>query len=132
MSKLIRVMLILALALAFSTPVFAQGTGVQHSDPTWQAYYWNNTALTGPDPDHHDTDIDFDWGSGAPTGINADNFSARWTRYLALSRAPTASAPPATTASACGWKRRWSSTSGTTIRPRLSRATWRSPPATTW
>jgi hypothetical protein len=31
----------------------------------------------------NESDINYDWGSGSPApSINADNFSARWTRYL--------------------------------------------------
>jgi hypothetical protein len=84
MSRLFRVLLVLILALAFSTPVFAQGQGVQDSDPVWQASYWNNTSLSGdPVLQRTEASINYDWGTGSPgAGVNADGFSARWTRYL--------------------------------------------------
>ena len=83
MNRLVRVMLVLALALAFATPVFAQGIGVQDSDPTWQASYWNNTDLSGtPVVTGTTADLNYDWGPNGPAGVNADNFSARWTRYF--------------------------------------------------
>jgi hypothetical protein len=71
--------------LVTATPTMAQGPIIpQHSDPTWQASYWNNTGLSGTAAlTRADTNIDFDWGSGSPASqIVADNFSARWTRYV--------------------------------------------------
>ena len=54
------------------------------SDPNWQAQYWNNMGLSGePALTRTDTDINFNWGNGAPwPEINSDQFSARWTRYI--------------------------------------------------
>jgi hypothetical protein len=66
-------------------PVLAQrGPIVQHSDPHWQATYWNNTSLSGsPALDRQETGLDYDWGSGSPDpAVDADRFSARWTRYI--------------------------------------------------
>ncbi len=42
--------------------------------------YFNNIALTGtPSVIRAESSINYDWGTGNPTtGINADNFSARW------------------------------------------------------
>lgn len=83
MSKLVRVVLVLALALAFSTPAFAQGTGILSTDPVWQVSYWNNVDLSGTAAvTGTEADVNHDWGTGAPAGINVDNFSARWTRYV--------------------------------------------------
>ena len=83
MNRFVRVVLVLALALAFTTPAFAQGTGVQDSDPTWQATYWNTTDLSGTIVrTDAPSAIDYDWGGGAPDGVSADNFSARWTRVF--------------------------------------------------
>jgi len=49
------------------------GTGLQ-------ANYFNNVTLTAPAALVRTEAVDFDWGSGAPgAGVNADNFSARWT-----------------------------------------------------
>jgi hypothetical protein len=46
--------------------------------------YWNNTSLFGePIISGTEADINFDWGRGSPhTSIAADNFSARWQRYI--------------------------------------------------
>jgi hypothetical protein len=54
----------------------------------WRGEYWNNVHLSGtPALVRNDSAINFDWGTGspAPSVINADRFSARWTRTLNLS-----------------------------------------------
>lgn len=53
-------------------------------DGEWWGEYFNNTTLTGtPALARNDKNIDFNWGNQSPAaGINADNFSARWTRNL--------------------------------------------------
>ena len=53
---------------------------------TWQASYFNNTTLQGsPALTRNDNIIDFNWGEGSPAeGINADLFSARWTKTVNL------------------------------------------------
>lgn len=55
-----------------------------HSDPEWQASYWNNMTLSGaPTITRGEADINWDWGTGSPQGgIQADHFSARWQRYF--------------------------------------------------
>ena len=52
----------------------------------WQAEYFNNTALTGsPALERTDNAINFNWGWNAPaSGINRDNFSARWSGAFAF------------------------------------------------
>lgn len=53
----------------------------------WQGKYYNNKNLSGqPALVRNEGDINFNWGSGSPASgvINADNFSARWTRQLNL------------------------------------------------
>jgi hypothetical protein len=74
----------LILGLTMATTALAQGPEPQHSDPTWQASYWNNTALSGaPALQRSETSLDHEWGTGSPgPGVNADRFSARWTRYV--------------------------------------------------
>ncbi|GIV69189.1 MAG: hypothetical protein KatS3mg048_2051 [Caldilinea sp.] len=54
----------------------------------WQASYWNNITLSGsPALSRVDGDINFNWGLGSPAPeINADNFSARWTRTLLVTQ----------------------------------------------
>jgi PKD repeat protein len=51
------------------------------SFPDWKAEYFDNRRLRGdPVLTRNETDIDHDWGEGAPaSGLPADNFSARWT-----------------------------------------------------
>lgn len=50
----------------------------------WAAQFWNNTGLSGaPAVTTTVADVNFDWGRNAPIGgINADNFSARFTRTV--------------------------------------------------
>jgi YVTN family beta-propeller protein len=46
--------------------------------------YFNNTTLTGTPVLTRIEAVDFGWGTAAPgTGVNADNFSARWTGTVA-------------------------------------------------
>lgn len=82
------VLLALALLLA-SLPgarnAHAQGPVTpRHTDPYWQASYWNNATMSGtPVLIREDRTLDFDWGSGSPDpSIPSDNFSARWARYI--------------------------------------------------
>lgn len=44
--------------------------------------YYNNMTLSGsPAVTKTDSEVDFDWGAGAPvSGVNANNFSVRWTK----------------------------------------------------
>jgi exopolysaccharide biosynthesis protein len=53
----------------------------------WKGEYWNNRDLSGtPVRCRNDGAVDFDWGSGGPgSGVNNDNFSARWTRTVNFS-----------------------------------------------
>ncbi len=53
------------------------------ADNEWQAKYWNNKNLSGePALVRTEANINHDWGSGAPTGIEPDSFSARWKRTI--------------------------------------------------
>ncbi len=53
----------------------------------WKGEYWNNMSLNGtPALVRDDASVNFDWGTGSPaSGINADGFSARWTRTVNFS-----------------------------------------------
>lgn len=84
--KLSGLTLTIVLLVLSGSPTLAQGPGPQHSDPTWQAQYWNNISLNGvPVLERTEAAIDYDWGNGSPDSrVSADNFSARWTRYLDL------------------------------------------------
>lgn len=59
----------------------------QHSDPVWQVSYWNNRDLSGSAAlTRTENALDWDWNTGSPhSSVNADNFSARWTRYVDFS-----------------------------------------------
>jgi hypothetical protein len=77
--------LVLVAVLVLALPVGAQGPITpQHTDPTWQASYWNNTSLSGdPVLIRAEANIDHDWGWNAPhSSVPADHFSARWTKYI--------------------------------------------------
>jgi hypothetical protein len=83
--RVIALSLVLAAFLVTVGPALAQGPVTpQHSDPNWQASYWNNTTLSGtPVVLALEADLDRNWGAEAPAaGVNADRFSARWTRYI--------------------------------------------------
>ena len=60
------------------------------AEQKWIGSYWSGSSaadrLDGdPDLVREDSSIDFGWGSGSPDStINADYFSARWSRKLAL------------------------------------------------
>src|SRR5512137_2547490 len=55
-------------------------------DAPWRAEYYNNTVLAGtPVLVREESAIDHDWGIRSPgPGVQADNFSARWTRAVTL------------------------------------------------
>ncbi|MCX6047616.1 MAG: PA14 domain-containing protein, partial [Chloroflexi bacterium] len=59
------------------------GTG---NGQAWRAEYYNNRDLTGaPVLVRNEGRPDLDWGNNSPAaGVNADNFSARWTQALKL------------------------------------------------
>jgi hypothetical protein len=86
---MVRNMVSIGLILAFfitASTVYAQGPGTKHSDPEWQASYWNNTTLSGtPVLEEKAKHLGFDWEYGSPHPlIRTDQFSARWSRYLDL------------------------------------------------
>lgn len=55
----------------------------------WRAEYFNNTSLSGaPVLVRNENSIDYRWLNGSPAiGVNADNFSVRWTRTMQLENA---------------------------------------------
>jgi hypothetical protein len=77
---------LLVLAWVLSGTALAQEGPItpQHTDPGWQAWYWNNTSLAGPPAQQRfETNLDYNWGDGFPApGVNANQFSARWSRYI--------------------------------------------------
>ena len=80
----------LTLTMVVISPAHAQTPEppiTKHTAPYWDAVYWNNTSLAGdPAAITQETDLDHDWGAGSPhSKVNADRFSARWTRYIDVS-----------------------------------------------
>ena len=64
MCKKTCILITLILVLTLINPVLAQE---EHSDPHWQASYWNNTSLSGtPVLQRQETALDHDWGTGSP------------------------------------------------------------------
>jgi hypothetical protein len=88
MFKKVGIIIGVVLALFFIRPAGpTQGqVDPQHSDPVWQAYYWNNTTLTGPPAlQREEGNLNYEWGYGSPdAAIRTDGFSARWVRYVDL------------------------------------------------
>ena len=84
--SLVSLMVLLLVSPLSGSAAWAQGPSVQHSDPFWQASYWNNTSLSGsPVLQRSESNLDYNWGMGSPgPGVYADGFSTRWTRYLDL------------------------------------------------
>ena len=74
----------LALVVLLSSTVYAQGPADKHSEPFWQASYWNNVNLDGePVVQNTAAQINWYWGLDAPyPAVNVDRFSARWTRCV--------------------------------------------------
>jgi hypothetical protein len=60
------------------------GWTVVRDYPDWKGEYYNNPDLQGsPRLVRNDPEVDFDWGSGSPSGlVSADNFGVRWTQTL--------------------------------------------------
>lgn len=55
------------------------------SAPGLVGQYFNNTTLSGTAALQRSEAVDFGWGTAAPaTGVNADNFSARWTGTITI------------------------------------------------
>jgi len=74
--------LLLLLSVLIGATV-AQADGIAN----WRVEYYNNQYLIGGDPIETTVNaVSFDWGSGAPApGVNADNFSARFSTRVDFS-----------------------------------------------
>lgn len=68
------------------TPVTGPTTPPTATTGPWRGEYFNNQTLSGaPSVVRDDAAINFNWGIGSPApNINADQFSARWTRTVSL------------------------------------------------
>jgi hypothetical protein len=75
--------------LLLSSTLGPGATAVADSSPSWRGEYYNNVSLVGaPALVRDDASVNFDWGHGSPgTGVNSDQFSARWTSYTSFSAA---------------------------------------------
>ncbi|MCA9956409.1 MAG: hypothetical protein KC434_16890, partial [Anaerolineales bacterium] len=81
--KLTVLVLFVSLFLFQQTALAQDGPSAQHTDVVWQVSYWNNKTLSGnPVVQTTETDINWDWGMGGPSGLPADGFSARWSKYI--------------------------------------------------
>lgn len=86
MNRKLQLLIVFIAALLITGGVNAEDDPPQtyHSAAVWQASYWNNRNLSGsPALTRAESALDWDWNSGSPHGsVSADNFSARWTRYI--------------------------------------------------
>lgn len=75
-----------AVSLSWSPPGGSPlpGTGGPTMIGSWRGEYFNNKNLSGaPAAVRNDAVINFNWSTGSPmSGINADQFSVRWTREI--------------------------------------------------
>lgn len=92
LGKFNRFLAILAIGLVFFLSSgdhfsLAQDVFPEHTEAGWQATYWNNTSLAGPPVlQRSEGNLDYNWGPGFPaSGVNNNQFSARWTRYIDVS-----------------------------------------------
>ena len=75
----ITVVLMLGPALAAAPARVAEA----NAGTQWNATYFNDTSLSNAVLTRIDDKIDFNWASGSPDpAVNADNFSARWTKTV--------------------------------------------------
>ncbi len=81
--KIVRVLLITIMAaMALGIPGAARACCPDTVEGLWSGQYFANTTLTGtPVLTRIDSNINFEWGVGAPaTGLPVDGFGVRWTR----------------------------------------------------
>jgi len=65
--------------------VWWDGGGAPPVITEWRAEYYNNTWLSEVAVVRNESAVNYDWAYGSPaTGINADNFSVRWTRDVSF------------------------------------------------
>lgn len=80
--------MVLLVVAAFMMMVVAEEVRAQGgADPLWEASYWDNRELDGsPVLQRQENSINYNWGNGAPSGvdIDEDDFSARWVGYISF------------------------------------------------
>lgn len=86
MNRLFKLLLLVVLLAALFMLPDAAKHRVSAADDLWRVRYWNNRDLSGDPAKKRDEEaIDHDWGDGSPgSGVNSDDFSARWTRTIYL------------------------------------------------
>lgn len=86
MYRKITFLLTFVFLLIFTGTVWAEPEAPLHTDPLWEVSYWNNRMLSGtPIVQTAEANLDWNWGQGGPANVPADNFSARWTKYIDVS-----------------------------------------------
>ena len=76
MNRRLFVLLIVVLLIGLGKGVAA----AQNSYALWFANYWDNVDMAGAPIATSSTGvIDFDWGSGSPSGVPSDKWSGQWT-----------------------------------------------------
>ena len=84
--KLTVLVFLLGVLLFQQTALAQDGPTAQHSAAVWDVSYWNNKTLTdSPVVQTTEADVNWDWGTGGPSGLPADGFSARWSKYIDVS-----------------------------------------------
>lgn len=86
MYRKIIVLLTFVFVFVFAGTILAEPEAPLHTDPLWEVSYWNNRTLSGtPVVQTAEANLDWNWGQGGPANVPADNFSARWTKYIDVS-----------------------------------------------
>ena len=87
MYRKIIVLVVLLSGLLFQQAALAQdGPTGQHTVSFWEVSYWNNKTLAGePIVETAESEINWDWSTGGPSGLPTDGFSARWSKYIDVS-----------------------------------------------
>lgn len=76
----------LCLSLVLVLLFFETGAAQDRNQTSWQASYWNNKQLSGsPVLERRESSVDYNWRNESPAPeVRANNFSARWTRTIAV------------------------------------------------
>ncbi len=92
----ITLLAVLTLLVLLAGLLSTQINQAQNVGTNWSAEFWNNTTLSGPavTTSFYPAGVNFNWGDGPPRdasntiipGVNADNFSARFTSTQALAQ----------------------------------------------
>lgn len=73
------------------TPTAASHLTHGDNQPGLQAEYYSNSTWSGtPTRTQVDSQINFEWGTGSPTGLPSDNFSIKWSGDITIGDKPAA------------------------------------------